>query len=217
MPAVPQLPNLNRLIATCRQHGLPMELSPPLDTAPKAGEQIFGQPFDPMLAALYQRTGGAELGTFSLFRPDRDPEEGLFPKNESFKRDGEEPFRSVHLFAKETGFSYYLGTVPDLADAQGLQPVVYIAFYPVEVYGVPIASNLDRFFDTYSRYLELMVVDEDYLDSGTPGVTFPWGIPDLVAQDSPLVALIRAGRFVPLMNDYRGAREWVTDVLSTLM
>jgi hypothetical protein len=217
MPAAPPLDGLDRLIAICRQHGLPAEFSPPLSIAPGAGEQVFGQPFDPILAALYQRTGGAELGTFSLFRPDRDPEEGLFPMNESFKRENEEPFRSAHLFAKETGFSYYLGTVPALADAQGLQPVIYIPYYPGETSGIPIASNLDRFFDIYSRYLELMVADEDYVDTGTPGVTFPWGIPHLVAQDSPLVALIRAGRFVPLMNDYRGARKWVTDVLSTLM
>ena len=149
-----------------------------------------------------------------MFRPDRDPEEGLFPENESFRRDGKEPFRSTHLFAKETGFSYYVGTVPALADAQGIQPVVFIAFYPVEVYGIPIASNLDRFFDIYSRYLELMVVDNDYVETGTPTVTFPWHMADLVAQDSALVALIRGGRSAPLLNDYHGAQKWVSTVLS---
>ena len=167
-----------------------------------------------MLAALYQRVGGGDLGTFFLLRPDHDPDYGLFPENESFKRDGEEPFRSTHLFARKPGFSYFLGTVPALADSAGLQPIVFIAFYPVEVYGIPIASNLDRFFDLYARYLELMVVDDEYVETGHPGIAFPWSIAHLVAQDRPLIELIRAGRFTPLLNDYWGAKDWVSDVLS---
>ncbi|WP_157231991.1 hypothetical protein [Hyalangium minutum] len=213
---MPSLPGLDLLIKTCRHHGLPLELSPPLPTAPKAGELLLAQPLDPMLAALYQRTADASLGPFSVFRLDAEPH-GFIQENEYFKRDGEEPFRSTHLFAKETGFSYYFGTVPELADSTGLQPIVYIAYYPAEVYGIPIASNLDRFFALYSRYLERMAVDPEYLETGTPEITFPWEMAQQVAEDSPLVALMRAGRFTHLLNDYHGARKWVTNVLSTLM
>lgn len=214
MPAMPSLPGFDLFIKTCRQHGLPLELSPPLPTAPKAGELLFGQPVDPMLAALYQRTADASLGPLSILRPDAEPH-GFVQENEYFKRDGEEPFRSTHLFAKETGFSYYFGAVPGLADSTGFQPIVYIAFYPVEIYGVPIASNLDRLFELYSRYLERMVVDNEYLETGHPEITFPWAMVQQVAQDSSLVAQIRAGRFTHLLNDHREAKQWVTDVLST--
>jgi hypothetical protein len=168
-----------------------------------------------MLAALYQRLGDATLALLSLFRPDKESD-GLFQENEYFKRDGEEPFRSSLLFGKKTGFSYYLGVVPELADGQGLQPVVYVPFYPVEVFGIPIASNLDRFFDLYSRYLELMVVDDEYVETGFAEITFPWDMAHLVAQDAPLVSLIRAGRFTPLLNDHDGARKWVDTVLAAL-
>lgn len=215
MSTVPDLPGLERLLTTCRQHGLPLELTPPLANAPKAGDGFFGQPLDPMLGALYQRMGEAALGNLSLFRPDREPH-GLFRENERLKRDGEEPFRSTLLFGKKTGFSYFLGSVPGLADTNGLQPIVYIALYAAEIYGVPIASNLDRLFDLYSRYLELMVVDNEYLETGHPEITFPWGMAQQVAQDSPLVAQIRAGRFTHLQNGHRDARQWVTAVLSTL-
>ena len=216
MPATPPLPNLDRVITLCRRHRLPLELLPPLSTAPRAGELIFAQPLDPMLAALYQRVGGGDLGTFSLLRPDHDPDYGLFRRNQRFKRDGEEPFRSTHLFAKETGFSYYLGTVPALADSAGFQPIVFIAFYPVEVYGAPIASNLDRFFDLYARYLELIVVDDEYVATGIPGIGFPWEMARLVAQDRPLIELMRAGRFNHLLNGHHDAESWVSDVLGML-
>jgi hypothetical protein len=214
MSDVLQLPGLDRLLNTCRKHGLPLEFSPPLATPPSAGELLFSQPLDPMLAAFYQRTSEASLGTFSFFRPDQDPEKGLFPKNESFKRDGREPFRSSLLFGKKTGFSYYLGTIPALADSAGLQPIVYITFYPAEVFSAPIASNLDRFFDVYSRYLELMVVDDDYVETGIPSVTFPWDVAHLVAQDGALIELIRTGRFSSLVDNDREAQEWVSTVLS---
>jgi hypothetical protein len=150
MPATPPLPGFERLIKICHQHKLPLELSSPLSTAPKGGELIFDQAFDPQLATLYQRTGEATLGSFTLLPPHHE-HQGLLAINEHFKRDGEEPFRSTLVFGQKTGFSYYLGTVPMLADAQGLQPVIYIPYYPGERSGMPIASSVDRFFDTYSQ------------------------------------------------------------------
>ncbi|HVG60769.1 MAG TPA: hypothetical protein VNA24_19585 [Hyalangium sp.] len=46
-----------------------------------------------------------------------------------------------------------------------------------------MSSSVDRFFDTYSRYLEVMVVDLEYLYSQVPEITFPWGVPHLIARD----------------------------------
>jgi hypothetical protein len=207
------LPGFERLVTICRQHSLPVELSPPLASAPTAGELLFGQPVDPLLTALYQRMGGATLGRLSLLRPDMEWD-GLVPWNEQLKRDDRAPFRSTLVFGQKTGFSYYVGTVPALADAQGLQPVVYIPYYPGETSSIPVASNLDRFFDTYSRYLELLVVDAEYVETGSPQVTFPWDIAHLVAQDRSLLALIRAGRFASLLNDDHEAREWMSTLLN---
>lgn len=213
-PHVP-LPGFERLVTICRQHALPAELFPPLASAPGREELLlFGQPVDPLLAALYQRMGGGSLGKLSLLRPDREWD-GLVPWNEQLRRDDTSPFPSTLVFGQKTGFSYYVATVPALADAQGFQPVVYIPHYPGETSCIPVASNLDRFFDTYSRYLELMVADAEYVATGSPETTFPWDIAHLVAQDSPLLALIRAGRFATLLNDDREARKWMNTLLGT--
>jgi hypothetical protein len=214
MTASRLLPGLERLITTCRRLDLELELPPSLPVAPRAGEQMFDQPFDPLLAAVYQRTGEAKLGTFRLLRPDHE-HHGLFATNEEFKRDGAEPSRSTLLFAKEDGFLYYYGTVPALANRQGLQPVVYASYYSGEMSAVPIASTVDWFFDTYSRYLELMVLDAGYLDSGVTELQFPWGVPKLIAADTALMALVREGRFSHLMEHDEGAREWVAELLAT--
>jgi hypothetical protein len=111
--------------------------------------------------------------------------------------------------------SYYFGTVPGLANSEGLQPVVYASHYPGEVSAVPIASNVDRFFDTYSRYLDLMVVDAEYVETGIPELSFPWSVPQLIARDAPLMALVREGRFSHLVNNDEGTQGWVAQLLST--
>ena len=208
------LPGFERLIATCRQYALTLEVSPPLASAPKPGSQLFGRPVDPLLVTLYQRVGDATLGRFSLLRPDT-AWDGLIPWNEKAKQDDTEPFRSILLFGQEQGFAYYYGAVPALADATGLQPIVFAKHYPGEFSAVPIASNLDRFFDTYSRYLELMVVDAGYLDTGVTELQFPWGVPKLIAADTALLALAREGRFSHLISHDEGARDWVAEILST--
>ncbi|HLM42573.1 MAG TPA: hypothetical protein VK458_01845 [Myxococcaceae bacterium] len=63
--------------------------------------------------------------------------------------------------------AYHYATVPCLADARGLQPVVKVDMHE-EPYAVPLASNVDRFFDTYSRYLEVLVAEPDYEELGPP-------------------------------------------------
>ncbi len=202
MPATSPLPGFDRLLTVCRQHNLPLELSPPLPTAPRPGELLFGQPLDPLLAAVYQRTGSATLGKLSLYTPP------------SFQLESEALFRSLLLFGKKIGFSYYLGVVPALASAEGFQPVVYATYYPGEVSAVPIASTVDRFFDTYSRYLELMVTDAAYSETGAAEFHFPWDVQKVIAQDEPLLTLIRAGRFSHLMEEDEGASDWVRELLS---
>jgi hypothetical protein len=213
MPDNTPLPGLERLIATCRRFGFPVELHPPLASAPRPGAQFFGQPVDPLLIALYQRMSFASLGRLSLLRPDLESD-GLISWNEKVKQDDLEPFRSTLLFAKEIGFSYYYGTVPALATAEGLQPIVYASTYSGEMSAVPVASNLDRFFDVYSRFLELMVVDAGYVETGVAEVHFPWSISHLIAQDEPLMALTRTERFSHLFQHDAGAQDWVAEVLS---
>lgn len=207
------LPGLDRLISICERYSLPSKLSPPVPSAPAPGESIFGEPFDAQLAAVYQRLGGAELGPLSLYRPDSEWD-GLVPWNQELREYDSIIFRASHVFAKKRGFALYFATVPKLTDAQGLQPVIYIQAMELPS-AVPVASSADRFFDTYSRYLELMVVDPEYLSSGIPDVSFPWSVEQLIAHDEPLMRLAQAGRFDFLTQDDEEAHQWIQQ-LSTM-
>ncbi len=162
-----------------------------------------------MLATVYQRLGSAKFGDFFLHSPDKN-EYGLFKMNE-LNRD-EEPFRSCIEFGKTPSLAYYFATVPRLADAQGRQPVLYIDNHDERVV-LPVASNVDRFFDTYSRYLEVLVQSPDYEPDLFSAVVFPWGVPGLVSRDTPLVELLAAGRFEGLMTTAPEEREWAGKVL----
>jgi hypothetical protein len=213
MPDNTSLPGFERLVATCRQHALKLELSPPLSSAPQAGARLLDQPIDPLLATLYKTVGGATLGPLALVRPNMEWD-GLLPWNTALRKDGTEPFRSTLVFGKETGFSNYFGTVPSLANAEGLQPIVYASAYPGAHAAVPVASNLERFFELYSRFLELMVVDAEYVKTGMAELLFPWSVPQLVAQDAPLMELLQDGRFSHLFQHEEGARDWVDEVLA---
>jgi len=207
------LPGLDRLITICRQHSLPLELSPPRASAPQAGQLVLGEPFDPQLAAVYQRLGAATIGPLTLHGHGQD-ENDLIPSNEWVREENEIYFHAPLIFGKETGFSLYYGTVPRLADSRGLQPVVYISAHGVPQFAIPIASSVDRYFELYSRYLERMVVDFEYIETGVSLVTFPWDVADLVTRDEPLIAQVRAGRFDFLTNDEKDARKWLRELLS---
>ncbi len=117
-------------------------------------------------------------------------------------------FLSSLVFGENTGFRIYFATVPRLADAQRVQPVIYIEAMDM-LTCVPVASSVDRFFDTYSRYLEIMVVDPEYLYSRVPEAVFPWGVPQLIARDEPLIEQVRAGRFDFLTQSDEQAHQWV--------
>lgn len=213
MPTNTPLPGLDQLIATCQRHSLPMRLSPPLASAPRLGESVMGEPFDLQLAAVYQRMGASTFGPLALYGLGSDEHE-LIPRNRWLREYDKIYFQAPLSFGQEIGFSLYYGTVPRLADSRGLQPVVYISAHDGQQFAIPIASSVDRFFDLYSRYLERMVVDFEYIETRVPLVTFPWDMVDLISRDEPLLAQVRAGRFDFLTNDEEGARKWLREISS---
>ena len=212
MSTTTPLPGLDRLIAICQRLSLLIELSPPQAPAPQAGQLVLGEPFDPQLAAVYQRLGSATFGPFTLHGPGQD-ENGLIPTNEWVREEEEIYFHAPLIFGKKTGFSLYYGVVPRLADSRGPQPVVYISAHDAQQFAIPIASNVDRFFDLHSRYLERMVADFEYIETGLSLVTFPWDMADLIRHDEPLIAQVRAGCFNFLTNEQQGAQKWLKELL----
>lgn len=120
-------------------------------------------------------------------------------------------YDSCLLFGEKTGFALYLATVPRLASPEGLQPVVYVEAMDT-LSAVPVASSVDRFFSVYSRYLERMVVDLEYIHTGVPELLFPWSIPELIAGDAPLLNQIRGGHFDFLTHDDPSAMEWLREL-----
>jgi hypothetical protein len=186
-----------------------MKLTPSLasQSALQQGARVLGEPLDPQLAAVYQRLGAGEFGLFSLLGPHSE-EDGLIPQNQWLKERDQVQFRSSLVFGWKPGFAYYYGTVSSLAGTIGLQPVIFIDAME-ELFAIPIASSVDRFFHLYSRYLEFMVVDPEYVDTGIPDVQFPWDMAPQVVQDEPLIERVRAGQFDFLTGNYHGALEWL--------
>ncbi len=115
------------------------------------------------------------------------------------------------------GEVYTYATVPGLADEQGRQPVVEINTYEFDgLHVIPVASNVDRFFDSYSRYLEALVADPRYQKSGETDLLFPWHATEILARDERLVELMRAGRFDSLMKNVDDeTRGWAAKVMGT--
>ncbi|PTL81688.1 hypothetical protein [Vitiosangium sp. GDMCC 1.1324] len=176
--------------------------------------------------------------TDEFFLFSSKPEDGSVFANQvkEWRQEWSAPFKDLLVFAKEQALAYYYATVPKLADEQGIQPVVNVDTYE-DLYALPIASSVDRFFDTYSRSLERQVelireeaefnarLEAEFgppapgslrelLSAQTPRITFPWEVPDLIARDEPLVKLLRAGRFDFLMEGNKDAQEWVGKVLA---
>ncbi len=213
------LPGLERLIGVCQSFLLGVKTDPPARHPAEAGAMVEGLPFDPLLAAVYARRGFAALGTkvggITLLAAD-DEDDHRAECNRLWREQGQkEVALPLFLFAGEPGTAYYYATVPSLADAQGRQPVVKVADYALDDYfSLPIASDVDRFFDTYARYLEALVAHPAFPQEGELALTFPWDVPELVRQDERLVALIRAGRFDPLLKVDDSVRRWLDRVLA---
>lgn len=218
-------------------HGMELYQEPPDSQAPVVGEFVEGLPCDPLLAAVYARVNTLGLPDDFFVLP-RNAEDGvaLADQNKAWRRDWPAPFRGLLVFAKEQALAYYYATVPQLADEQGVQPVVWVDTYE-DLYALPIASSVDRFFDTYSYSLERQVelirrhaesnarLEAEFgppppgsiselLAQDTPSINFPWEVPDLIARDEPLVKLLRAGRFDFLMEGCEEAHAWVGKVLA---
>ncbi len=209
------LPGLERLMDVCRRLNLSLETSPPAKEPLKAGSLLEGLPFDPILASVYARLGHAMFATelvgagWRLKRYD-DPVHGLEGKNKWWREEWwEELGEPMIVFG---GDLYTYATVPRLADERGRQPVVHVDTYE-EPYVLPVASNVDRFFDSYSRFLETLVADPDYQRTGDSDLVFPWHVPELLARDERLVELMRARCFDSLMrNGDDSTRRWFEKV-----
>ncbi|WP_309892319.1 hypothetical protein [Archangium sp.] len=216
------LPGLERLLEVCQRLNLGLETSPPAREPLKAGSLLEGVPFDPILASVYARLGHAAFATevkcWSLTQ-STDIEHDLERTNKLWKADWwEELGTPVIVFG---GYVYTYATVPGLADAQGRQPVVEVNTYELDgAHVMPVASNVDRFFDSYSRYLEAFVADPDYQQEGESDLLFPWHVTDILARDERLVELMRAGRFDSLMKNVKTSedvRSWFEKVSSVAL
>ncbi len=91
---------------------------------------------------------------------------------------------------------------------------MHVDTYEFEPYVMPVASNVDRFFDSYSRYLEVLVSHPRYQRAGETELIFPWHATEVLARDERLVELMRAGRFDALMKNVDDTtRRWAAKVM----
>ncbi|HEX8438871.1 hypothetical protein [Archangium sp.] len=192
------LPGLERLLAACEKYPVQAKLRKPWGGAPTAGSLILGRPLDPMLAAFYSRLGGLLLDLDLYVNACDAQVNGILMANEEVQPYWPEPFRSLLVFGGKEGSAYTYATVPSLADTQGFQPVVEVDPYE-DIYALPIASNVDRFFDTYARYLEFVYEMPDFSEDRGTWPVFPWHVPEIIATDRTLMGMILEGRFDFLM------------------
>jgi hypothetical protein len=207
------LSGLERLLTICRQLGLSTQLEPPISPALTAGGLVAGLPADPLLAAVHERVGYIAIkDEFFLLRIKDEQNFDIARVNEGWRRDWAEPFRSLLVFAKEDRLAYYYAMVPKLTTEKRLQPVVKVDVHE-DLYALPVASDMDRFFDVYSHYLEALVKAPYYEEDGASALVFPWQVPELIGRDKPLVEMLRAGRFDFLMERNADAQAWANEVL----
>jgi hypothetical protein len=197
----------------CERHGLSLKTLPPEGEPPAPGGLFLGQSFDPVLAALYRKIRAALLGDFQLYAWGTG-EGQLMDVNEGMRDFQTEPYLSSLLFGQIPMLAYYLATVPSLADARGIQPVIFIDGY--ERHRVlPVASSVDEFFTTFSIYLERAVATPEYAVERRIGLHFPTSVPDVIARDRRLVEALVAGQFKRLMRDDDESRVWISGVIRT--
>jgi hypothetical protein len=211
-----ELPGLERLLDVCQRLDLGLKTSPPARAPLRAGSLLEGVSFDPVLASVYSRLGHAAFAIkvvrWVLSRSD-DKTHTLEEDNKLWRENRwAELGEPVIVFG---GDVYTYATVPSLADGWGRQPVVEVNTYELDgLHVIPVASNVDRFFDSYSRFLEALVVDPYYQETGETSLVFPWHATDILARDERLVELMRAGRFDKLMrNASDEERRWAARVM----
>lgn len=222
------LSGLDRLLEASREYGVPVETGPGGSTPPRAGELLEGLPIDPLLAAAYARVGGLSLGPSRqlLLRCDNEAN-ALLRENQEWQSYFPHEFWPGHfqpliIFGGNMLYRYAL--VPAASSTDGLQPVVFVDPYE-EIHALPIASNLNRFFDAFSHYVKILAEDPEHRATGTPSIGFPWRTPELIAKDLALVDMIKKGLFDHLMyasnkagrHDETGLAEiqrWIGTVLA---
>jgi hypothetical protein len=209
-----ELPGLERLMEICHRLKLQLQTSPPSQSPPKAGELIAGLSMDRVLSAVYSRLGFAVFATDVdgiILRRYDDTERKLEEDNrwwsEGYRKRLALP---TLIFAGEPMMAYHYATVPSLADAQGRQPVVMVDVYE-DPYAIPVASDVDCFFDAYSRYLESLMAIPGAREETS--MTFPWSVSDIIGRDARLVEMIHEGRFDVLMPNIE-ARGWSQKVVN---
>jgi hypothetical protein len=175
---------------------------------------VGGHSLDPQLAALYARYGRGSFASDIYFLRADDSENQLETQNAWWREAWQSHLADpLFIFGGVASLAYYFATVPGLADAQGLQPVVEVDTYSLDgLYALPLASSVDRFFDTYARYLELAGATPGFQEDGLSVLAFPWAVPQVVGRDERLVQLIREGRFDSLMPDAE-SRAWAAEVV----
>ncbi|MBE4750321.1 hypothetical protein G4177_19325 [Corallococcus sp. ZKHCc1 1396] len=188
-------------------------MSPPSPDAPRQGMQLLGAPLDPMLAGLYARTGRATLGDFVLYRPDSSAADGVLGVNAWMRGQGQAPFPSCVLFGQVSNLESYYGVVPGLADARGVQPVLYVDVQE-EPHVVPVASSVEALFHQLAAFMDLLPEQPDFVPGRCSTVPFPFAAAGLIAEDRPLVDLMRAGRFDGLVTQDEESQRWMRQVLA---
>lgn len=209
-----ELPGLTRLIETCRRLQLQVKISPPAHVPPKAGGLMAGLPLDPVLAEVYAQLGAAAFATDVdglILRRYDDTERNLEEDNRWWSAGHRERLSiPTFIFAGEPNLAYHYATVPALADAEGRQPVVMVDVYE-DPYALPVASDVDDFFDAYSRYLETLMAIPGAREEAQ--LAFPWSVASIIARDGRLMKMIHEGRFDPLMPNVE-ALGWSRKVVS---
>jgi hypothetical protein len=213
------LPGLERLLEVCQRLNLGLETSPPAREPLKAGSLLEGIPFDPVLASVYAHLGHAVFAPklMALALNQSNDEVHDLEKTNKWWRENwwTELGCPVIVFS---GDVYAYATVPGLADARGRQPVVMVDTYEYEPKVMPVASDVDRFFDTCARYLEAKGSRPRYQESDEVGLRFPWDAIEILSQDKQLVELMRSGCFDSLMRHVDDStRRWAAKVTGTQM
>jgi hypothetical protein len=157
------------------------------------------------------------VGGLGLTRSD-DQENRLKEKARWWREEWwEELGEPVIPFA---GHVYTYATLPGLSEGWGRQPVVEVNTYEYEPRVMPVASSVDRFFDSYSRFLEALIAHPRLPGSSYTELAFPWDATDILARDERLVELMRARRFDSLMKHVKqskATRRWFESVAGVPM
>jgi len=211
-----ELSGLQRLVEVCGRLKLNLELTPPAHVPLKAGALVEGLPFDPLLASVYAYAGFAAFATDVagiIFHPLEDADRQLEEQNKQWsQRHGGQLALPTFIFAGEPHMAYHYATVPTLVDSRGYQTVVRVDVYE-EPFALPVASNVDRFFEAYSRYLEELIALPGGRERGVGLLTFPWDVPHILGRDGQLIELIHHGHLDSLMPSPE-ARGWARRIVS---